>query len=347
MVHPPLTTSVRSFLALLLLPFRSRLALELEILALRHQLTVYQRSKTKPRLRPTDRIFWAWLSRVWSGWQNTLLFVKPATVIAWQRRRFREHWTRLSRQRRPGRPAVPVEVRKLIRRMSQANPTWGAPRIVGELAKLGIVVAESTVHKYMCRRRKPPSLTWRAFLSNHAPDLVAIDFFVVPTVRFEVLFVLIVLAHHRRRIVHFGVTQHPTAQWTAQQIVNAFPWDEAPRYLLRDRDGVYGQAFRSRVRSMGIEEVMTAPESPWQDAYAERLIGSIRRECLDHVIVLNEDHLRRVLRSYFSYYHDWRTHLALDRDCPEPRRVQGAEAGVIIEVPEVGGLHHHYERRAA
>jgi len=216
--------------------------------------------------------------------------------------------------------------------------------MVGELGKLGMVVAESTVHKYMLRRRRPPSLTWRAFLSNHARDLVAIDFFVVPTVRFRVLFVL---AHHRRRVVHFGVTENPTEEWTAQQIIEAFPWDEAPRYLLRDRDGVYGQAFRRRVRSMGIEEVITAPRSPWQNPHAERLIGSIRRECLDHVIVLSEDHLRRVLRSYLNYYHDWRTHLSLQMDCPQPRTIQGVEAGEVIEVPEVGGLHHHYEGRAA
>jgi len=199
----------------------------------------------------------------------------------------------------------------------------------------------------MRRRRRPPSPTWRAFLSNHAKDLVAIDFFVVPTIRFRVLFVLVVLRHHRRQVVHFNVTEHPTAEWTAQQIVETFPWGDVPRYLLRDRDGVYGSHFRQRVRGMGIEEVMTAPQSPWQNAYAERLIGSIRRECLDHVIVLSEDHLRRVLRSYFSYYHGWRTHLSLDMDCPEPREIQGAEVGEIIEVPEVGGLHHHYERRAA
>ena len=242
---------------------------------------------------------------------------------------------------------MPLEVRELIRRMSRTNPTWGAPRILGELDKLGIVVAESTVHKYMLRRRKPPSPTWRAFLNNHACDLVAIDFFVVPTVRFRVLFVLVVLAHQRRRVVHFNVTENPTAEWTAQQIVGASPWDEAPRYLLRDRDGVYGSRFRQRVRSMSIEEVMTAPQSPWQNAYAERLIGSIRRECLDDVIVLGEDHLRRVLRSYFSYYHDWRTHLSLEMGCPEPRGIQCVEAGVVVEVPEVGGLHHHYERRTA
>lgn len=229
----------------------------------------------------------------------------------------------------------------------EGEPTLGSPRIVGELEKLGITIAKSTVKKYMVRKRKPPSPTWRAFLSNHAKDLVSIDFFVVPTVRFEVLFVLIVLAHHRRRIVHVGVTQHPTAEWTAQQIVNVFPWDEAPRYLLRDRDSIYGAHFRKRVKNMGIEEVLIAPRSPWQNPFVERVIGSIRCDCLDHVIVLSQEHLRRILRSYFAYYHDWRTHLSLNMDCPESRAVQPAEDGEIIEIPEVGGLHHHYERRAA
>jgi len=185
-----------------------------------------------------------------------------SAAIAWQRRKFREHWTRLSRKGGTGRPAIPLRIRELIRRMSRANPYWGAPRILGELSKLGIVVAEATVHKYMLRRRRPPSPTWRAFLNNHAKDLVAIDFFVVSTVRFRALFVLVVLAHHRRRVLHFNVTEYPTAQWTAQQIAEAFPWGHVPRYLLRDRDGVYGKRFRDRVRGMGIEEVMTAPRAP-------------------------------------------------------------------------------------
>jgi transposase InsO family protein len=231
--------------------------------------------------------------------------------------------------------------------MWQANPTWGSPRIVGELHKLGIKVAKSTVETYRVRPRTPSSPTWKTFLANHVQDLVALDFFVVPTVRHTVLFVLVILAHHRRRVVHFNVTEHPTAAWTAQQVIEAFPWDEVPRYLLRDRDRIYGACFRRRVRHMGIEEVVIAPRSPWQNPYVERLIGSIRRECLDHVIVLHEQHLRRLLISYFSYYHAWRTHRALDMDCPVPRQVQRPEVGSIREVPEVGGLHHHYERWAA
>jgi putative transposase len=242
---------------------------------------------------------------------------------------------------------VAQEIRELIQAMWQANPTWGSPRIVGELHKLGIDVAKSTVETYRVRRCKPPSPTWKAFLNNHVQAMVALDFFVVPTVTPKLLFVLVILAHERRRVVHFNVTEHPTAEWTAQQVVDACPWDEAPRYLLRDRDRIYGASFRQRVQHMGIEEVLIAPRSPWQNPYVERLIGSIRRECLDHVIVLHERHLRRLLTEYFRYYHHWRTHRALAMDCPRPRPVQRPELGLIWEVPEVGGLHHHYERRAA
>jgi transposase InsO family protein len=326
---------------------RSRASLHLEHLALRHQLAVYQQSVPRPHLRATDRLLWAWLSRLWSGWQSALAFVQPCTVMAWQRQRFRDHWRRLSRHGMPGRPPIAQDVRELIRTMWQANPTWGAPRIVGELRKLGIDVAKSTVEKYRVRPERPSSPTWKTFLTNHVQDLVALDFLIVPTVTHKVLFVLLILAHHRRRVVHFHVTEHPTAPWTAQQVVEAFPWDEAPRYLLRDLDSIYGAYFRQRVHDMGIEEVLIAPRSPWQNPYVERLIGSIRRECLDHVIVLHERHLRRLLTGYFQYYHHWRTHRALDMDCPVPRPVQWPEVGSIRAIPEVGGLHHHYERRAA
>jgi len=340
-------TTLLTLVSALTAPFCSRLAMQMEILALRHQLSVYQRSGKRPRIRPADRILWAWLSRIWPGWRDVLVFVKPGTVIAWQRQRFRDYWRRLSRSSEPGRPPVAREIRELIRKMSMANPTWGSPRIVGELGKLGISIAKSTVEKHIARPRKPPSPTWRSFLKNHVKDLVSIDFFVVPTVRFRALFVLVVLLYHRRRVVHFNVTEHPSARWAAQQVVEAFPWDQAPRYLLRDRDGVYGTDFRRRVKNMGIREVIIAPRSPWQNPFAERIIGSIRRECLDHVIVLNERHLKRILNGYFDYYHRWRTHLSLDMDCPESRPVQLAEAGQIVEFPEVNGLHHHYERLAA
>ena len=300
---PFCVTAMRTLLLFLfrwlLTTLRLRASLQLEVVALRHQLSVYQRTCRRPRISSADRILWSYLARVWTGWRQHLFFVKPDTITAWQRKRFRDHWRRLSRAGQPGQPPISKEIRELIRRLSHANPTWGSPRILGELAKLGIDVAKSTVERYRVRPTAPPSPTWRVFLENHLKDLVAIDFFTVPTVRFQVLFVFLVLAHHRRRVLHFNVTANPTSQWTAQQIVEAFPFDTAPRYLLRDRDDIYGASFRNRVRSFGIEEVLTAPRSPWQNPYVERLIGSIRRECLDHVIVMNDRHLKRVLTSYF------------------------------------------------
>ncbi len=243
-------------------------------------------------------------------------------------------------------PTLDLEVRGLIRKMSLANPLWGAPRIHGEILKLGIEVSQATVAKYMVRQRKSPSQTWRTFLNNHAKQLVSTDFFVVPTVTFRVLYVFIVLAHERRRLLHFNVTPHPTSEGTARQMAEAFPWETAPRYLLHDRDAIYGDSFRERVRGMGIKEVLTAPQSPWQNPYAERLVGSIRRECLDHIVILNERSLRRFLKSYFDYYLRSRTHLALGKDPPESRPAESPELGPIVELPEVGGLHHRYERRA-
>jgi putative transposase len=342
-----MSSVISATLAYLASWFQSRHAMQLQILALRHQLAVYQHSVKRPRLRPADRFFWAWFSRFWSGWQQTLEFVQPRTVIAWQKKRFRDYWRRLSESGKPGRPTISKEVRKLIQDMWRSNPTWGSPRIVGELRKLGITVAKSTVEKYRPRDRKPPSPTWKAFLSNHVNDIVACDFFTVPTVQCRVLFVFIMLAHDRRRIVHFNITEHPTAQWTAQQIVEAFPWDTAPRYLLRDRDAIYGAAFQTRVGNLGLEEVKIAPQSPWQNPYGERVIGSIRRDALNHVIVLNERNLRRVLRSYVDYYHHWRTHLSLEMDAPASRAVQPPELGAVRKRPKVGGLHHHYDRQAA
>jgi transposase InsO family protein len=231
--------------------------------------------------------------------------------------------------------------------MALANPLWGAPRIHGELLKLGFDVSQRTVARLMPRRPKPPSQTWRTFLQNHVADLVSVDFFVVPAATFRILYVFVVLLHHRRRVVHFNVTDSPTAAWTAQQIVEAFPDDSAPRYLLRDRDSIYGGGFRRRVEGMCIAEVLSAPRSPWQNPFAERVIGTIRRELLDHVIVLNEGHLRRRLQRYLRYYHGSRTHLALEKDAPEPRAVEPPKLGRVVALPQVGGLHHHYARRAA
>ena len=211
---------------------------------------------------------------------------------------------------------------------------------------LGIHVSQATVAKYMVNHPKPPSQTWRSFLNNHSKDLVSVDFFTVPTATFRILYVFLVLRHERREVVHFNVTEHPTAQWTAQQMIEAFPWDPAPQYLLRDRDKTYGASFRHRVHSLGMQEVLTATRSPWQNPYVERLIGSIRRECVDHIIVFNEMHLKHTLRAYFSYYHKARTHLALDKQCPETRPVEQPDLGTVIAFPHVGGLHHEYRRAA-
>jgi putative transposase len=327
---------------------RSRAELQLENLALRHQICVFQRSARKrSKLTPLDRLFWVFLTRFWSNWRSSLVIVKPETVVAWHRKCFRLFWTWKVRHGQPGRPVVPREIRDLIRQMCRENPTWGAPRIHGELLKLGIDISETSVSKYMVRVRKPPSQTWRTFLQNHVSQLVSVDFFTVPTVRFQVLYVFLVLAHDRRRVIHFNVTQHPTAEWTGQQLRNAFPADQLPRYLLRDRDGIFGQEFREQLQDMGIAEVLSAPRSPWQRAYVERVIGSIRRECLDHVIVFDERSLRRILASYVDYYHRTRTHLSLGKDSPDPRPVQPPAMGPVVAVRQVGGLHHRYERRAA
>jgi transposase InsO family protein len=278
------------------------------------------------------------------------LAVGPAHRQTGDRRRlastcFRLFWTWKSR-RRTGRPGVPADVRALIRELSTANPLWGAPRIHGELKKLGVDVSQSTVAEYMRRHPRPPSQTWRTFLTNHASQIMAADLFVVPAVTFRLLFVLVILAHDWRRIIHVAVTAHPTGGWIAQQLRNAFPEDQAPHYLVHDRDGAFAEVATT-VAGMHVEAVRTAPRSPWQNAYIERLIGSIRRECLDHVIVVNEIGLRRVLASYVAYYTRSRTHLALAKDSPVPRPVQAASAGRIVVAPEVGGLHHRYDRVAA
>ena len=340
--------SLTACLATLSSMFRSRTALELENLALRHQIGVLQRSARKrPRLTPGDRLLWVLLSRIWSDWRSVLTIVQPDTVVAWHRKGFRLFWTWKIRRGQRGRPVVPREVRDLIRRMCRENSGWGAPRIHGELLKLGIDIGETSVSKYMVRGRKPPSQTWHTFLENHAQQLVSIDFFTVPTIRFQVLYVFLVLAHDRRRILHFNVTAHPTAEWTGQQLREAFPFDQLPRYLLRDRDAIFGNEFRGQVRDMGIQEVLSTPRSPWQRAYVERVIGSIRRECLDHVIVFHATSLRRILDSYFDYYHRSRTHLSLEKDAPVPRPIQPPEMGTVVAAPQVGRLHHRYERRAA
>ena len=287
---------LRNLLRTVISSLSTRRDLALENLALRQQLSAFKHSHPRPWLDDRDRLFWVWLSRAWKGWEEALIIVKPETVVRWHRKGFKWFWTQKSKRNGPGRPKIDPEVRTLILSMCEANATWGAPRIHGELLKLGIEISQRTVGRLMPKRPKPPSQTWRAFLHNHVKELVAIDFFVVPTATFRVLFVLLVLAHDRRRVVHFNVTEHPHAEWTARQIVQAFPWESAPRYMIRDRDSIFGARFRGRVTRIGIRS---------------------------------------------------RTHLSLGKDAPEPRDVQPPELGEVIELPQVGGLHHRYERRAA
>jgi putative transposase len=321
-------------------------AVVLENLALRQQIAIYKRTQKRLRLIRRDRWFWIALSLAWKDWRRALCVVHPDTVVRWQRERFRRYWANLSKRSATlGRPPVSLQVRTLIRTLAQANPLWRAPRIHGELRKLGIEVSERTVSRVLRTIKRPPLQTWKTFLQNHIGEVVAIDFFTVPTIYLRVLFVFLVIEHPRRKVLHFGVTERPTAEWTAQQVVEAFSERDAKHYLIRDRDSIYGDEFRSRVQLLGMNEVITAPRSPWQNAFVERLIGSIRRECLDHMIILSQRHLRHLLKNYLTYYHWSRTHLALAKDAPEPRAIM--RRGEIIAIPQVGGLHHRYERHAA
>ena len=322
-------------------------ALAVENAALRLQLLAYQRRRVRPKLTAFDRLFWCALSRLWSRWRTALVVVQPDTVVGWQRERFRKFWARLSKRKVTvgGRPTISAEIRCLIIKMATANPLWRAPRIHGELKMLGIKVSERTVSRILRSVPRPPSQSWKTFIGNHADQIVAVDFFTVPTFTFKILFVFIVLAHRRREVLHFNVTEHPTAEWISQQLVEAFADRDVAKYLIRDRDGVYGRAVEERLAALNIQQVLTAPASPWQNAYAERLIGTIRRECLNHVIVFNRYHLKRILTSYFSYYTRSRTDLALEKYCPQSRAVQ--IDGKITRIPQVGGLHSRYVRNAA
>jgi transposase InsO family protein len=292
---------------------------------LRHQLNVVRRRLPgRVRLTNNDRWFFIQLYRWFSSILKVLTIVRPETLVRWHRAGFRCYWRWKSRPQ-GGRPQIDTELRVLIRRMSVENPLWGAPRIHGELLKLGIEVAQSSVAKYMVKRRAPPSQGWRTFLRNHA-DIAAMDLFVVPTIGFDLLYAFVIVRLDRRDLVWINVTANPTAEWVARQITEAFPWDEAPRHLIRDRDRIYGSVVTRRLRAMGIRDKPTAPASPWQNGFAERLIGSIRRECVDHIIVLGEVHLRQILQSYARYYNDIRTHRSSDKDAPVSRQIQRSEA---------------------
>jgi transposase InsO family protein len=322
--------------------FKSRARLEAENIVLRHQLNVLRRKvRSRPRVGSFDRLIFVWLYRLFPTVLAAVAIVKPETVARWHRVGFRLYWRWKSRSR-GGRPRLPAEIRRLVREMSRANPLWGAPRIHGELLKLGIEIAQSTVAKYMVKGARPSSQSWKTFIRNHASGIAAMDLLVVPTIGFRLLYALVILKHDRRRFVSVNVTGHPTAEWVARQILHAFPWDDTLQYMIRDRDAIYGNAVIRRLRAMGIRDRPTAPRSPWQNGYVERLIGSSRRECLDHMIVFGEAHLRRILQAYMSYYNEARTHLSLGKDAPIHRPIQ--RFGKIISASLLGGLHHQYCR---
>jgi transposase InsO family protein len=329
-------------LAVLVAPFRSKGRLEAENAALRHQLIVLRRKMHgRVRLTNNDRLFFILLYRWFPSVLKALIIIRPQTIVRWHQAGFRRYWRWKSRSL-GGRPRIDTGLRALIRKMSIDNPLWGAPRIHGELLKLGFEVAQSSVAKYMVKRRGPPSQGWRTFLRNHAPDIAAMDLFVVPTIGFDLLYAFIIVRLDRRELVWINVTTNPTAEWIARQITEAFPWNKNPQYLIRDRDRVYGTMVTRRLHAIGIRDKPTAPASPWQNSFAERLIGSIRRECADHILVLSEAHLRRILKAYARYYNDIRTHWSLDKDAPLSRPVQ--RTGIINSHAVLGGLHHHYVR---
>src|SRR5271169_1809671 len=327
-------------LAVLALPFKSKLRLEAENAVLRQQLIVLRRGlHGRIRLTNHDRWFLIQLYRWFPSILKVLTIIRPETLVRWHRAGFRCYWRWKSRPPE-GRPQIHTELRVLIRRMSVENPLWGAPRIHGELLKLGFKLAQSSVAKYMVKRQGSPSQGWRTFLHNHTPDIAAMDLFVVPTIGFDLLYAFIIIRLDRRELAWINVTTNPTAEWIARQIIDAFPWNENPRYMIRDR--VYGTMVTRRLRAMGIRDKPTAPASPWQNGFAERLIGSIRRECIDHILILSEAHLRRILKTYARYYNDVRTHWSLAKDAPLFRPAQ--RTGVINSHAILGGLHHHYVR---
>jgi transposase InsO family protein len=329
-------------LALLTSPFKSKSRLEAENAALRHQLAVLRR-KVRGRVEFTngDRWFFVQPYRWFPSILQAIAIIRPETLVRWHRAGFRRYWRWKSRSP-GGRPQIDADLRALIRQMSMDNPLWGAPRIHGELLKLGFEVAQSSVAKYMIKRSGPSAQGWSTFLHNHAPNIAAMDLFVVPTIGFNLLYVLVIVRLGRRELVWINVTTNPTAEWLARQITEAFPWNEGPRYLIRDRDHAYGAAVTRRLRAMGIRDKPIAPGSPWQNGFAERLIGSIRRECTDQVIAVGEGHLRRILRSYAPYYNQSRTHRSLNKDAPIHRLTESV--GTIVSRPILGGLHHQYSR---
>jgi len=334
-----LVTAVRVF-------FLCRTDLALEILALRQQVAVLKRKRPRPKLNRMDRLFWTALRSFWSRWVEALLIVKPETVVGWHRAGFRLYWRWRSRGSASGRAKITPEIQELIQRMAKENPTWGAPKIHGELLKLGFKVSERSVSRYIraIQRRGDPGRRWLTFLRNHREAIVAMDFFTVPTVSFRVLYCLFIIEHGRRRILYFHVTAQPNSHWVTQQLREAFPDSTPYRYAILDRDTKFDAEVLSVLRSIGLKPKRTSRESPWQNGVAERWVGSCRRELLDHVIPLNEHHLRRLLRDYIRYYHLDRTHDGLGKDTPDRRSIETkpSNGATVISLPRVGGLHHRY-----
>jgi putative transposase len=328
--------------------FVSRHKLALEAVALRQQLAVFKRKQSRPKLRRLDRLFWIALRSLWPGWTESLILVKPETVVSWHRAGFRLFWRWRSRFRHSGRPKISGEIRQLIRRMKTDNPSWGAPRIHGELLQLGFEISEPTVSRYLRRLKRHhdegKAKRWAAFLNNHREVIAAFDFFTVPTLTFRVLYCLFVIEHGRRRILHFNTTAHPTSEWIVQQLREAFPLPCPQRYVVLDRDAKFGSDVIEFLKASGIKPIRTSIRSPWQNGIAERWIESCRREMTDHVIPLNERHLKRLANEYLTYYHEDRTHKSLGKQTPGRRPIQSrpAAGSEILALPRIGGLHHRY-----
>jgi len=338
---------LRHFIGWMVGVFRSREDLILENLALRQQLLALYTKRPHRRLSTMHKLFWIALRRVWSGWKEPLILVTPRTVVAWHRAGFRLYWRWLSRVGRVGgRKRVSKEIRALIFRMAAENPTWGAPRIHGELLKLGFDLSEPTVSRWLRRAPRTPDSVkrWLTFLRNHRDAIAAMDFFTVPTLTFGVLHCFFVIGHDRRKILRFNVTRNPNALWIVQQMREAWPYTAAQRFLLFDRDSKFGNDVVSFVRDMGMRPARTAFRSPWQNGIAERWVGSCRRDLLDHVIILNEPHLKRLMAEYVHYYHEDRTHLGLAKDTPagRPTALRSIAGSKILAFPRLGGLHHRY-----
>jgi putative transposase len=331
--------------------FRSRNDTALEILALRQQLAVFKRKRPRPPLKRLDRLFWITLRRCWSGWADALLIVQPATVVGWHRAGFRSYWRWRSRPR-GGRPQITEEIRALIRRLAEENPEWGAPKIHGELQKLGFVVSERAIGRYLrrVRRRGDPGKRWLAFLQNHREAIVALDFFTVLTVTFQLLYCFFIIEHRRRKVLHVNVTRHPSAEWVVQQLREAFAEAKPYRYVIFDHDTKFDQSVVAFLHATGLTAKRTGVQAPWQNGTAERWVGSCRREMLDHIIALNERHLLRLLQDYVRYHHQDRIHDSLGKDTPDGRPVEPKpdENAKVISLARLGGLHHRYAwRRAA